>query len=679
MPIPVTCQCGQRFAANDELAGKKLTCPTCKQPLLIPRANPQPAARPAPAARPQPAQTPGNRAANPVAVAGGSVVVQCRCGQRFKAAPHLFGKSLNCPACKSPIKIPFPAAPKPAAPAPIDPLAMDPLADPLAGFGSPTADNDPFGIGLANSAPALPQNSFPQPASFAMPTMAKPVSAKKKSSSGKGKSGKFWALTGSGIVTALVVMFLVMGVIGRVVRSARRLGFNFPSLNIGSQKVEWITHTSRTDGFTVDIVKQPPGVKVPYLAGQLGAGGVMSASSQQGPCTIVACQRVPTTLTEAQSALALNVWENTVSSTITSQKGKITSSRACTVGGLTGRQLNMEVVEGGTTTMVQVQAAFHGDRVFVLGFLATRATYQQSDADRFFTSFHLGGSTPSSPPPGGATSKVPPGPAPSRTDFATARKNFRTTLTQRVPAPQPPGMVEPIAAPPGTILVDYRSQDLSLKAIASAPRNDGMKRPGLLYLHGGFAFAAEDWDQARPFADAGYVVMIPILRGENSQPGSFSLFYDEVDDALAAAEALAQHPDVDARNLFVAGHSAGGTLAALAALASDKFRASAPYSGILDMRLIDGDPSFPVVFDTKNQEEWRMRSVLEFASYFKCPTRLFYGDQEEGYDVFTNQVAQQAKQKGLDVESVRVSGDHMTMVDAAIPQTLAFFAQHTVR
>ncbi|MFT5523006.1 MAG: hypothetical protein ACI9G1_001270 [Pirellulaceae bacterium] len=39
MPIPVGCQCGQRFAAPDNLAGKAVRCPKCGNPLQIP--NPQ--------------------------------------------------------------------------------------------------------------------------------------------------------------------------------------------------------------------------------------------------------------------------------------------------------------------------------------------------------------------------------------------------------------------------------------------------------------------------------------------------------------------------------------------------------------------------------------------------------------------------------------------------------------
>jgi hypothetical protein len=40
MPIPVSCQCGQTFRAKDDLAGKRVKCPKCGQPLQIPGANP---------------------------------------------------------------------------------------------------------------------------------------------------------------------------------------------------------------------------------------------------------------------------------------------------------------------------------------------------------------------------------------------------------------------------------------------------------------------------------------------------------------------------------------------------------------------------------------------------------------------------------------------------------------
>ena len=49
MPIKIACQCGQGFQAPDNLAGKKVRCPKCGNPLSIPAANRQPSAGQRPA------------------------------------------------------------------------------------------------------------------------------------------------------------------------------------------------------------------------------------------------------------------------------------------------------------------------------------------------------------------------------------------------------------------------------------------------------------------------------------------------------------------------------------------------------------------------------------------------------------------------------------------------------
>ena len=39
MAIPVTCQCGKKYQAKDELAGRQLKCPTCGQILVVPQSD----------------------------------------------------------------------------------------------------------------------------------------------------------------------------------------------------------------------------------------------------------------------------------------------------------------------------------------------------------------------------------------------------------------------------------------------------------------------------------------------------------------------------------------------------------------------------------------------------------------------------------------------------------------
>lgn len=71
-----------------------------------------------------------------------------------------------------------------------------------------------------------------------------------------------------------------------------------------------------------------------------------------------------------------------------------------------------------------------------------------------------------------------------------------------------------------------------------------------------------------------------------------------------------------------------------------------------------------------------MRSALAFAGSFKCPARLFFGEEESELEAPTQETARLARASGLDVEAVAVPGDHLTMTLLAIPQAIAFFEQH---
>ncbi|MBC7854391.1 MAG: hypothetical protein IAF94_13240 [Pirellulaceae bacterium] len=116
MSIKVSCQCGKRFTAPPQLAGKSVNCPTCGSPIVIA----------APAARPAPI-SPTSPRVSPAESADGGIVVACRCGQRFRAPGQLAGQQVPCPVCQQPILVPPGAAvidptdpfgPLPASPTP---------------------------------------------------------------------------------------------------------------------------------------------------------------------------------------------------------------------------------------------------------------------------------------------------------------------------------------------------------------------------------------------------------------------------------------------------------------------------------------------------------------------------------------------------------------------------------
>jgi dipeptidyl aminopeptidase/acylaminoacyl peptidase len=226
--------------------------------------------------------------------------------------------------------------------------------------------------------------------------------------------------------------------------------------------------------------------------------------------------------------------------------------------------------------------------------------------------------------------------------------------------------------------VEYLSGNLRLKAWVTSPAAVPPRppKPAVLFLHGGFAFDREDWDQTQPFRDAGFVVMTPMVRGENGLPGSYTMFYNEVDDVLAAAETLAKLPYVDAKRLYVAGHSAGGTLTLLAALTSNRFRAAGSFSGSPDQVLFARGQMELVPFDPHDKVEFQMRSPLAFPASFKCPVRLYYGTEEFLFRSPSQKTATKARAANLDVEAISVPGDHMTSVEPAMRQCVGFFLQH---
>jgi dienelactone hydrolase len=171
------------------------------------------------------------------------------------------------------------------------------------------------------------------------------------------------------------------------------------------------------------------------------------------------------------------------------------------------------------------------------------------------------------------------------------------------------------------------------------------------------------------------VTMTPMLRGENGLPGNYSMFYDEVDDVLAAAELLARTPGVDANRLYVAGHSVGGTLTMLAAMTSRRFKAAASFAGSPDQVAWSRGQEELVPFDPADKREFAMRSPLAYYKSFKCPARLYYGSGELLFEFSTKKLAEKATAAGLNVQAVEVPGDHMTMVEPAMRQAVAFFQQ----
>lgn len=268
------------------------------------------------------------------------------------------------------------------------------------------------------------------------------------------------------------------------------------------------------------------------------------------------------------------------------------------------------------------------------------------------------GAASSAPPPESAAPSEPPAPAP---DLAAARSGFVTTLRTRGPSPQE---YQKEAPPKGVQEVEYTSGDLKLKAWTASPPVDSVKVPAVVFLHGGFSFGAQDWADASPILQGGFLLFMPMLRGENGNPGSFESFYGEVSDALAAGEYVKSLPHVEADHIFLAGHSAGGVLAVLASMMPSVYRSAASLSGSLDMRAFArSQPGELVPYDKANDEEITRRNPYDFVPSLRIPLVLFADPANLGS---VTPFAEKARELGKPCEIVEVPGDHTTMVPISV-------------
>ncbi|WP_321382163.1 alpha/beta fold hydrolase [Rhizobium sp.] len=273
----------------------------------------------------------------------------------------------------------------------------------------------------------------------------------------------------------------------------------------------------------------------------------------------------------------------------------------------------------------------------------------------------------------GMAFEVPAEPRLLRKDYIKAREHFRTHLLRKGPAPD---KFEPLDPPSGAERIFYRSGrtgSVNLTAWVSRYKREKKPKPAVLFLHGGNAMGAGQWAPLQGYIDAGYVVMMPSLRGENGQSGIFSGFYDEVDDVLSAADRLAHLPGVDPKRVFLAGHSVGGTLAMLSAMSSYKFRAAVPISGNPNaFRFFTRYPD-DIRFDDAVPHEFEVRSPVCYAHSFKCPILLLHASTETSFDQGAELLIKRAKAAKASITSNVIEGTHLSEIPDAVAASMQFF------
>lgn len=261
-------------------------------------------------------------------------------------------------------------------------------------------------------------------------------------------------------------------------------------------------------------------------------------------------------------------------------------------------------------------------------------------------------------------------------DYAKARLHFHTHLLRQGPSPE---KSLPLGTPSGARRVSYPGgPDGSIELIAwlSDYQPSSKLKPAVLFLHGGNATGDGHWALMQAYWEAGFVVLHPSFRGENGQAGNYSGFYDETADALAAAHYLENLAGIDRDRLFLAGHSNGGTLALLAAMARN-FRAAVPISAGVNSWRYFHRYSDEMPFDGNNPREFIMRSSVCFGHSLKCPTLLLRGSEERPFDADHELLIERVRTAGMPIDKLILPGNHNGVVPGAVIESIRFFNQFT--
>ena len=128
-----------------------------------------------------------------------------------------------------------------------------------------------------------------------------------------------------------------------------------------------------------------------------------------------------------------------------------------------------------------------------------------------------------------------------------------------------------------------------------------------------------------PFVKRVWWSCFPSQRGGNDNPGKREGFYGEVDDVLAATDYLASLPYVDPEQIYLGGHSTGGTLAMLIGEVSDRYRAIFALGPVAAASQYGGEY---IYCDTNSDQEMRLRSPINWMHCVNSP--MFVIEGEEG-------------------------------------------------
>lgn len=193
--------------------------------------------------------------------------------------------------------------------------------------------------------------------------------------------------------------------------------------------------------------------------------------------------------------------------------------------------------------------------------------------------------------------------------LGTVRRSLRSKFSGLVSDTRKP------SAPQGMSWTHYQGPLGSMDAlVTSRVSPDKNRRSGVLWAP---SYKPEhDAEMASKLAREGFVVMLPMVRGVEGQPGHDEVSSGEIDDLLAALKTLQTRRDVDSASVLVVGDYIGGTRAVLVGECTSDLRGVIARNALLDtdwMRL--RAPSL-------DEEERLVRSPMRFIATLRTRTFL---------------------------------------------------------
>jgi len=189
--------------------------------------------------------------------------------------------------------------------------------------------------------------------------------------------------------------------------------------------------------------------------------------------------------------------------------------------------------------------------------------------------------------------------------------------------------------------ITYRSDSVRVAAYLATSRTpSGVPRPCVIYVRGSWKVGDIGWQLAPTFrrlVRAGFVVVAPLLRGSDGEPGIDEMGGEDVSDLMRAREVAFASGRADTSKLFLYGESRGGMMVLQALRDGFPARAAATIGAFTDLdSMIAADSTHlePVArtiwpaWPTDHDRIARRRSARRWPERLRVPLLLMHGDDD---------------------------------------------------